>query len=1015
MKQLLVRSLIMVFTMLSIIAALPGQATPPQPTPLVTVSPTPKPDIGEIIELYFGDKFRAINQGIQAYPWLTLLALSLILAFILGKFFYGPKGKENREWLGEIWNRLRGIHEPLEVFPGITADALLKPLGPNEEKRFVEVRLFLPPKGEHQEYSPTDITFDSLQQALEADNPAAEPRQPFAKLALLGEPGAGKTWLLRKLAQEAVQRCREDASALIPLLVSLGSHRSGSPDDFLRSQWLRFWPENPYENTFDRVFSEGRLLLLADGLNEISRKQKPSLVPHWRRFLEDNFSPNGNRAIIACRIADFGSTLPIPRLITRPLESKRIQEYLGIRLGLETAKKMWDQIDHDSLHGRGDLLRLAENPFWLDKMAALSETGDMPRSRAQLARKFIDCRLDEEHIKNPEIQLGETGWEPYLEGMSLLAWKGLWRSPNYVYPEAEAKKFLSECRSLPAGSAEGLLQWALSGQILERTEGGIKFHHQLFQEYFAARQLAQCYDPSVKHLSRPRQVWLEYRLWHTPWRRVNYQYSRWDPLNPPPRPDWAEATLLATSLVKCPVGRLLSAVLRMNPILAGECVHKGGVDVSPEIRRAVRQKLELMVQQPPFWIIPLAGGARFLLGAGKSIFPESWRDRLQAWRLMPTSVRLGAARQLGYFDDEPSLAGRRGSLESPENQLISYIEPEWVEIPGGSFRMGSNLWDSRRLRIQRSQAFGDEMPDRIVSLTGYKIGATPVTVAEFDCFMRAEGYRQEVYWPEGPARRWLVGEVDFKDSYAYTVYIRDRAILVRQREWLAGRVNRGEENPVYLKNIDRQLAMPETELETRWWDWEMEKRSSDRHAVKPWLWDQPGYNHPAQPVVGICWYEAQAYVYWINDILHRSGRLSEDWHVMLPSEAQWENAARGVDGRLYPWGNWWSMDRCNSQESRVLAPSPVMMYPHGASPYGVLDMAGNVWEWCGDWYDPKEYERRQGAEVLDPTGPQTGKARVARGGSWNDGRDNARCAYRNWVVPDLFDDDLGFRVVCAPN
>jgi iron(II)-dependent oxidoreductase len=117
---------------------------------------------------------------------------------------------------------------------------------------------------------------------------------------------------------------------------------------------------------------------------------------------------------------------------------------------------------------------------------------------------------------------------------------------------------------------------------------------------------------------------------------------------------------------------------------------------------------------------------------------------------------------------------------------------------------------------------------------------------------------------------------------------------------------------------------------------------------------------------------------------------------------------------LWPWGNRWDKARCNSLEGRVQLPTPVGVYPHGASPCGALDMVGNVWEWCLDWYDPQAYAQRAPA-ATDPRGPETGQARAARGGSWDNLRDFARCASRGRSIPVAFPNYVGFRVVCAPN
>ena len=173
------------------------------------------------------------------------------------------------------------------------------------------------------------------------------------------------------------------------------------------------------------------------------------------------------------------------------------------------------------------------------------------------------------------------------------------------------------------------------------------------------------------------------------------------------------------------------------------------------------------------------------------------------------------------------------------------------------------------------------------------------------------------------------------------------------------------------------------------WNWRCKK-----NIEVPKFFDNQLLNQPEAPVVGVSWYEAMAYTAWSRK--------------HLPSEAQWEYAARGKDNRPYPWGKKKPSKTLANYRKVAKGPTAPGSFEKGVSPFGCYDMAGNVWEWCYDWYDEEYYED---SPLCNPIGPDEKEEKVCRGGSWTYGPDNLKTFSRFWGKPDLRDRGYGFR--CA--
>lgn len=355
-------------------------------------------------------------------------------------------------------------------------------------------------------------------------------------------------------------------------------------------------------------------------------------------------------------------------------------------------------------------------------------------------------------------------------------------------------------------------------------------------------------------------------------------------------------------------------------------------------------------------------------------------QRLMTDPAVDLRVRVVAAEILADVGDPRFVRQSGVYVMGDVSKEVEYIEPEMIRVPGGDAILGGPDEDGD----------SDEMPECTVPVAAFELARFPVTNAEYACFIEAGGYDDESLWtPAG--REWLRGEGKM-DSETEKQYRGIHQYLSRDVESAIVDAKRNQAFTDEDADNYRQVAAMTEDAFVQLYAGQIlgEKRR------EPYYWHDGRYNGKNQPVVGVNWYEAMAYAAWLGRVTNKAYRL--------PTEAEWEWAARRSQ-RRFPWGDEWDEKRCNSSESRLNRPNPVGVYPHGATPDGIEEMAGNVYDWTVSIYQGYPYDADDGRED-----PLADGLRVLRGGSWYVRKDSVRCAYRGRDDAWRWSNNGGFRL-----
>lgn len=492
-----------------------------------------------------------------------------------------------------------------------------------------------------------------------------EALKKHSAFVILGEPGGGKTTTLQKIAFEAARTLLSGGAGRVPLFIRLSQQAARSPFEFAQVEWEQHTGQN-----FADALAGGRVLLLADGLNELPRDDRDERLKAWRLFTMDYC--DANQIMFSGRERDYDRQLDLPRVRVEPLDDDRIADYLR----RNAAVGLGDLLDDPKTR----LREMARNPFNLSLLAAAYKSNQREMgNRGGLLKWFVG------ELFSREERQAHRGWLPrdvQVQALAQLAYTMQRQGESTTLTAKAARAALPERVEFDGDevivTAADLFRFGRAATLLDPAlTPDVRFYHHLLQEYFAALELLRRFDAGEDL----NALW---RVKRTIEEMPSAEAGEWDPLPEPPATGWEVTTILAGGLAEHPA-QLIEAIRLRNPVLAGRCLDEAGLinvaDADSYSRYPTVAALALPVRA------------------------DLLRD------LYDPALHLRARLQTGFT------LGRVGDPRFAPQLIhgVKVIVPTLVKVPAGQYTIGSADDDT--------DAYDDEKPQHTADLPAFEIRA----------------------------------------------------------------------------------------------------------------------------------------------------------------------------------------------------------------------------------------------------------------------------------------------------